>query len=137
MSAVFGNCRAIVETNRSIDRDGYNGRTTMFQRLVGIVIVAVVASSDALSQQSLQELESTSQFEQALAAVDAIKNRKRLQCVLAITIASTCPQILLFLIWSVHIAFSWVASGMRNVWWCGLDRSYPSDPSALEFSELL
>jgi hypothetical protein len=62
----------------------------MFRRLVGIVIVAVVASSDALSQQSLQELESTSQFEQALAAVDAIKNRKRLQCVLAITNRPLC-----------------------------------------------
>jgi hypothetical protein len=42
-------------------------------------------------------------------------------------------------IWSVPIASSWIASGMRNVRWCGLDRSYPSDPStmAVEFSELL
>jgi hypothetical protein len=67
-----------------------NGRTTMFRRLVGIVIVAVVASSDALSQQSLQEFESTRQFEQALAAVDAIKQRKKLQCLLAITNRALC-----------------------------------------------
>jgi len=36
---------------------------------VGIAIFAVVISSAALSQQSLQQLESASQFEQALAAV--------------------------------------------------------------------
>jgi hypothetical protein len=54
------------------------------------LIAAVVISSDALSQQSLQELESTSQFEQALAAVDAIKNRKRVQCVLAIANRAVC-----------------------------------------------
>jgi len=43
---------------------------------VGIVISAVIMSSGALSQQSFQQLESVSQFEQALAAVDAIKHRK-------------------------------------------------------------
>jgi hypothetical protein len=50
----------------------------MFGWLVGMVISAVVMSSGAFSQQSLQQLESVSQFEQALAAVDAIKRRKLL-----------------------------------------------------------
>ncbi len=56
----------------------------MFGWFVGIVVSAVVISSDALSQQSLQQLEGMSQFKQALAAVDLIKHRKKLQCVLAI-----------------------------------------------------
>jgi hypothetical protein len=45
----------------------------MFGWFVGIAILAAVTPSDALSQDSLRELESTSQFEYALAAVDAIK----------------------------------------------------------------
>jgi hypothetical protein len=57
---------------------------------VGIAIFAVVISSAALSQQSLQQLESASQFEQALAAVDLIKHRKKLQCVLAIGNGALC-----------------------------------------------
>jgi hypothetical protein len=67
-----------------------------FAWLAGIVSLAVVISSDALSQQSLQELqsfhelESITQFEQALAAVDAIKHRKKWQCVLSIANGSLC-----------------------------------------------
>jgi hypothetical protein len=57
---------------------------------VCIVIFAVVISSDALSQQSLQQLERMSQFEQALAAVDAIKYRKKLECVLSIANRTLC-----------------------------------------------
>jgi hypothetical protein len=57
---------------------------------VGIVIFAVLISSDALSQKSLQQLEVMSQFEQALAAVDAIKHRKKLQCVLSISNIALC-----------------------------------------------
>jgi hypothetical protein len=57
---------------------------------VGIVISAVVISSGAWSQQTLQQLESVSQFKQALAAVDAIKKRKHLQCVIAIANRPLC-----------------------------------------------
>lgn len=57
---------------------------------VGTFIAALVISPDALSQQSMQELESTSQFEQALAAVDAIKQRKKLQCLLATANRAVC-----------------------------------------------
>ncbi|HMI11811.1 MAG TPA: hypothetical protein VK567_09490 [Bradyrhizobium sp.] len=67
-----------------------NGRVRMFGWFVGIVISAVVMSSGALSQQSFQQLESVSQFEQALAAVDAIKHRKHLQCVIAIANRALC-----------------------------------------------
>ena len=62
----------------------------MFRWFAGIVILAVVISSDASSQQSLQELEDMSQFKQALAAVDAIKHRKTLQCVIAIANRALC-----------------------------------------------
>jgi len=62
----------------------------MFGWFAGIVIFAVVISSDALSQQSLQELESIGQFKQALAAVDAIQHRKKLQCVIAIANRALC-----------------------------------------------
>jgi hypothetical protein len=62
----------------------------MFGRFVGVVIFAVVISSAALSQQSLQQLEGMSQFERALAAVDAIKQRKKLQCLLAVANRAVC-----------------------------------------------
>jgi hypothetical protein len=62
----------------------------MSRWLVGIAMSAAVISSDALSQQSLKELESSSQFEQALRAVDAIKHRKKLQCVISTAKASIC-----------------------------------------------
>jgi hypothetical protein len=62
----------------------------MFGWFVGIVIFAVVISSDALSQQSLQQLENVSRFEQALAAVDAIKHRKKLQCVIPVANRALC-----------------------------------------------
>jgi 3-methyladenine DNA glycosylase Tag len=56
----------------------------------GVLIFAVVVSSEAFSQQSLRELESASQFERAMAAVDVIKHRKKVQCVLAIADSSLC-----------------------------------------------
>jgi hypothetical protein len=62
----------------------------MFAWFVGIVISAAVISSGALSQQSFQQLETASQFEQALTAVDAIKHRKNLQCVIAIANRALC-----------------------------------------------
>ena len=62
----------------------------MSRRIVGIMMSAIVFSSDALCQQSLQELERGAQFEKAMRAVDAIKNRKRLQCVISTAKASIC-----------------------------------------------
>ena len=62
----------------------------MFGRLVGILIMAAVTSIDASAQQSLQQLESVSEFERALAAIDAIKHRKKLQCVMAVANGKLC-----------------------------------------------
>ena len=57
---------------------------------VGILISAAVISSDAWPQQTLQELHTASQFKQALAAVEAIKRRKKLQCIIAIPNRALC-----------------------------------------------
>jgi hypothetical protein len=62
----------------------------MVRWLACVVVLAAVISSDALSQQSLQDLDSVRQFEQALRAVDAIKRRKQLQCVISIANRPLC-----------------------------------------------
>jgi len=76
--------REVIQTAMGITR-----WQTCFAGVLALV-VAVVVSSDALSQQSLQELESIRQFEQALRAVDAIKHRKKIQCILSIANGSLC-----------------------------------------------
>jgi hypothetical protein len=58
--------------------------------LVGILIVAFVVSSDASAQQTLQQFESTNEFARVLATIDAIKHRKKLQCVMAIANGRLC-----------------------------------------------
>ena len=75
-------------------RDASHG-ARMFARLVGMASLAmaglaVVISSAALSQQSFREFESVTEFEKAMAAVDAIKHRKKLQCTLSIANGSLC-----------------------------------------------
>jgi uncharacterized protein YqjF (DUF2071 family) len=71
-----------------LQRASWEGR--MSRWLAGIMISAIAISTDALSQQSLQGLESNRRFEQALRAVDAIKRRKKLQCVLSIANNRIC-----------------------------------------------
>jgi hypothetical protein len=56
----------------------------------GMVAIAGVASSDASAQQSLQGFEHENEFQQAMAAVEAIKHRKKLQCVLSIANGALC-----------------------------------------------
>jgi hypothetical protein len=62
----------------------------MFGQLIGIAMLAVAISSNALAQQSFQALESMNQFERALVVVDQIKNREKLQCVLATANGALC-----------------------------------------------
>jgi hypothetical protein len=56
----------------------------------GYVSVACITSSGTLAQQSLQGFENESRFQRALAAVEAIKQRKKLQCVLSISDGALC-----------------------------------------------
>jgi phosphoserine phosphatase len=62
----------------------------MSRWIVGIIMSVIVFPSDALSQNSLQGLERSTQFDKALRAVDAIKHRKRLQCVISTANAPIC-----------------------------------------------
>lgn len=62
----------------------------MFWRLLSVVIMAAAVSVAASAQQSFRQFESTSEFERALAAVDAIKHRKKFQCVMAIANGKLC-----------------------------------------------
>jgi hypothetical protein len=51
--------------------------------LAGTLISTVISLSDAVSQPSLQDFDAASRFDQALVAVDGIRSRKKLECVLA------------------------------------------------------
>jgi hypothetical protein len=62
----------------------------MSRWIVAMTMSIVTISSDALSQQSLQGLEDSHQFERALRAVDAIKYGKKLQCVISTANTSVC-----------------------------------------------
>ena len=62
----------------------------MSRWIVGIMMSVIVISSDALCQQSLQDLERSTQFDKALRAVDAIKHRKKLQCVISTANTAIC-----------------------------------------------
>jgi hypothetical protein len=62
----------------------------MFARFVAVPAMAALVSFEASAQQSFQQLESTNQFERALAAVDATKRRKKLQCVMTIANGKLC-----------------------------------------------
>jgi hypothetical protein len=62
----------------------------MLRWLVCVIVLAAVFSSYALSQQSLRDLDSVSEFERALRAVDAIKRQKQLQCVIGIANRALC-----------------------------------------------
>ena len=62
----------------------------MFARFVASLVIAALVSFDASAQQSFQQFETMSEFERALAAVDAIKRRKKLQCAMAIANGKLC-----------------------------------------------
>jgi hypothetical protein len=65
-------------------------RLGMFVWFIWIVTFTVVASVKVLAQQSLQQLENMRQFERALVAVDAIKQRKAVQCMMATGNTTRC-----------------------------------------------
>jgi hypothetical protein len=62
--------------------------TKMFAVLVRVAIFAII--STGAWAQSFQQFENASQFEKALASVDAIRRLKRLQCVIAISNEVLC-----------------------------------------------
>jgi hypothetical protein len=58
--------------------------------IVAILVLVGIGSCFAESPQTFQQFDAASQFDQALAAVDAIKARKRLQCILATASRALC-----------------------------------------------
>jgi hypothetical protein len=62
----------------------------MFWRSFGALIIANLFLSSSAAQQTFQQLEVVSEFERALAAVDAIRQRKKLQCVMATANGQLC-----------------------------------------------
>jgi hypothetical protein len=58
--------------------------------LAGMMILIGIGSSCAGSPQSFQQFDAVSEFDRALAAVDAIRGRKRLQCLLSTARRGLC-----------------------------------------------
>jgi hypothetical protein len=62
----------------------------MFWRSFGAIIIGNLLLSSSAAQQTFQQLEVVSEFERALAAVDTIRQRKKLQCIMATANGQLC-----------------------------------------------
>jgi hypothetical protein len=58
--------------------------------VAGILLLAASDWSRAASPETFQQFDAASRFDQALAAVDAIRGRKRLQCILSTASRALC-----------------------------------------------
>jgi hypothetical protein len=75
----------------------------MLRILVAILIPSLVISSPALSQ-SFEQFERASQFEKAMAVVDQIRSRKKLQCLISVGNRSLCECFSTRLPFTLHIS---------------------------------
>jgi hypothetical protein len=75
----------------------------MLRILVAILIPSLVVSSPALSQ-SFEQFERASQFEKAMAVVDRIRSRKKLQCLISLGNRSLCECLSTNLPFTLHIS---------------------------------
>jgi hypothetical protein len=75
----------------------------MVRLFVGILTSNLVILSQA-SSQSLEQFERMSQFEKAMVAVDQIKSRKKLQCLISIKNRSLCECLSTNLPFTLHIS---------------------------------
>jgi hypothetical protein len=75
----------------------------MLRILVAVLIPSLVVSSPALSQ-SFEQFERASQFEKAMAAVDQIRSRKKLQCLISVGNRSLCECLSTRLPFTLHIS---------------------------------
>src|ERR1700761_4507272 len=57
---------------------------------VGLVLIVASGGSRAAAPQTFQQFDAASKFDQALAAIDAIRGRKRLQCLLSTASRALC-----------------------------------------------
>lgn len=75
----------------------------MLRILAAVLIPSLVVSSPALSQ-SFEQFERASQFEKAMAAVDQIRSRKKLQCLISVGNRSLCECLSTRLPFTLHIS---------------------------------
>ena len=75
----------------------------MLRILVALLIPSLVISSPALSQ-SFEQFERASQFEKAMAVVDQIRSRKKLQCLISVGNRSLCECLSTKLPFTLHIS---------------------------------
>jgi hypothetical protein len=75
----------------------------MLRILVAVLIPSLVVSSPALSQ-SFEQFERASQFEKAMAVVDQIRSRKKLQCLISVGNRSLCECLSTRLPFTLHIS---------------------------------
>jgi len=75
----------------------------MVRTLAAILVPSLVISSPALSQ-SFEQFERASQFERAMAAVDQIRGRKKLQCLISVGNRSLCECLSTKLPFTLHIS---------------------------------
>jgi hypothetical protein len=75
----------------------------MVRTLAAILVPSLVMSSPALSQ-SFEQFERASQFERAMAAVDQIRARKKLQCFISVGNRSLCECLSTELPFTLHIS---------------------------------
>jgi hypothetical protein len=87
----------------SIDCHRASGKLKMLRLFIGILASNLVISPQA-SSQSLEQFERTSQFEKAMVAVDQIKSRKKLQCLISIKNRSLCECLSTNLPFTLHIS---------------------------------
>jgi hypothetical protein len=87
----------------SIDCPRASGKLKMLRLFIGILASNVVISSQA-SSQSLDQFERMSQFEKAMVAVDQIRSRKKLQCLISIRNRSLCECLSTNLPFTLHIS---------------------------------
>jgi hypothetical protein len=75
----------------------------MLRALVVLLIPSLVIPSQALSQ-SFEQFERASQFERAMAAVDRIRGRKKLQCLISVGNRSLCECLSTRLPFTLHVS---------------------------------
>ena len=86
-----------------VGTDARRREIEMLGKLVAILIPSLVISSPALSQ-SFEQFERASQFEKAMAAVDQIRSRKKLQCLISVGNRSLCECLSTKLPFTLHIS---------------------------------
>jgi hypothetical protein len=87
----------------SIDYRRASGKLKMLRFFIGILASNLVISQQA-SSQSLDQFERTRQFEKAMVAVDQIRSRKKLQCLISIRNRSLCECLSTSLPFTLHIS---------------------------------